>query len=67
MPATMDDKGNVTVTCDDCGKPIVSSNEYGMFCEDKCRLEESKKAKAKIEEFIGKFCNLLGIDLDDDE
>jgi len=27
-----------------CGKPIVKSNKYGMFCEDECELEESKKA-----------------------
>lgn len=28
------------VGCRDCGKPIVFSDSYGMFCEDKCDRAE---------------------------
>ena len=38
-----------SITCKFTGKPISISNEYGMFCEDLCELDECKKAKTKIE------------------
>lgn len=27
------------MTCEISGKPIIGSNEYSMYCEDKCYLE----------------------------
>jgi len=60
MPAILDDKGNVEVTCDDCGKRITHSNEFGMFCEDNCGLEESKVAKAQVEKMIQGFSKMFG-------
>ena len=38
----------VTIKCS-CGKPIIESNYYGMFCEDKCHLKEAKKLKKKFD------------------
>ena len=56
MPAIFDDKtGSVDVTCDDCGKPITHSNEFGMFCEDNCGLQESKEAKKVVMSMLGQF------------
>lgn len=52
MPAIMDDKGNVEVTCDDCGERITHSNEYGMFCDNNCGLAESKAAKKQFENML---------------
>ena len=51
MPATMDKDGNATVTCD-CGKPIIIADKNGMFCEDLCGYEESKKAAELVESVI---------------
>lgn len=44
---------NIEIKCKDCGKPIVHSNEYGMFCEDWCGLEESKQASNIFDKLIG--------------
>lgn len=53
MPAILDQStGNVEVTCDDCGKPITHSNEFGMFCDDNCGLAESKVAKKDVMDFL---------------
>lgn len=27
---------DVNVICEDSGKPIVSSDKYGIYCEDRC-------------------------------
>lgn len=43
---------NAHIYCDDCGKDITVSNEYGMFCEDLCGLEESIKAGKEIDKLI---------------
>lgn len=40
--------GHINISCDQCGKPITKSNKYGMFCEDLCDLEESKKAFGQL-------------------
>ncbi len=46
MPAIFDPSTrNVEVTCDECGERITHSNEFGMFCDNDCGLEESKAAK----------------------
>lgn len=46
--------GGIDVLCK-CGKPIVISNEYGMFCEDMCGYEESKKAAEAMGPLIEEF------------
>lgn len=33
----------MNICCEKCGKPLVKTNKYGMFCVDDCFLEESKK------------------------
>ena len=45
----------ITIKCQKCGKPIVHSNKYGMFCEDWCELEESKKSSKFLEKLIKIF------------
>jgi len=47
--------GNASLTCKVCGKPIVKSNKYGMYCENMCGLEEDKKAYIKTNKIIDKF------------
>ena len=32
---------HITVCCAACGKPIVFSDRFGMYCEDKCGRVES--------------------------
>ena len=62
MPAKakMDNNGNITITCE-CGKPIIKSNKYGMFCEDECGLKESKKAKFKLNSLIKTMGDLFNV------
>ncbi len=45
----------VDVTCSISGKPITISNEYGMFCEDMCQLEECKSGYEQTMAFISEF------------
>ena len=40
------------VYCDDCGKPLIVVNKNGMFCEDLCGYEESKKAGEQVDALI---------------
>lgn len=35
---------DIAVNCPVCGQPITHANEYGMFCDNECELEESKEA-----------------------
>jgi len=58
-----DGKIDMNVLCSRCGKPITVSNKYGMFCEDLCGLEESKRAGREISKaFGGLFDGILGED-----
>jgi hypothetical protein len=46
-----DGKGNYTIDCEHCGKPITKSTHFGMDCEDECerrafRAEMLKQKKA---------------------
>ena len=50
---------DVTITCKKCGEPITHSNEFGMFCDKECDLEDSKnKAFELINKFFGKSFKL---------
>jgi len=60
MPATIDDKGNASVTCE-CGKPLTKVNEYGMFCDDMCGYKESIKASTLLDAIIEDVCMNLNI------
>lgn len=40
------------VFCDDCGKPITITNQFGMFCDDLCGFEESVEASKSIDSLI---------------
>ena len=46
---------DLSLTCKICGEPITHSNEYGMYCENKCGIEDDKKAKEKIEKIFKRF------------
>lgn len=48
---------NVNINCS-CGKPIVQSTKYGMYCEDKCGEKEDKAAYLKVDSFINNFSKL---------
>lgn len=48
---------DVGVNCS-CGKPIVQSNKYGMYCEDKCGEKDDKKAFEKVDSIINNFSKL---------
>jgi len=50
--------GHLWLNCDQCGKPVSKTNEYGMFCEDMCGLEESKKGFDELRKVMeGMFPN----------
>ena len=50
--------GHFNLDCDVCGKPIVNGNKYGMFCENKCGLEEAKKGFEELRKVMqGMFPN----------
>lgn len=46
---------HLTLTCNQSGKPINKSNEWGMFCEDMCDLENCKKGTEQLKSFISGF------------
>ena len=48
---------DIGVNCS-CGKPIVQSNKYGMYCEDKCGEKEDKEAYLKVDGFINSFSKI---------
>ena len=48
---------DIKTGCEKCGKPLINVNEHGMFCEDYCGLEESRKAKKIIQNLISKIIN----------
>lgn len=52
-------KGNLAMTCKTSKKPLTVTNQWGMFCEDFCNLEECKKA----EKDLNKFMDGLNLDL----
>ncbi len=39
---------NLEITCAKTGKRLTSTNDYGMFCEDMCDFEETKKTYDSI-------------------
>ena len=48
---------SINISCNNCGKPIIKSNEFGMYCEDECGLEDDKKAFDEINILLNKFLN----------
>ena len=42
----------VDVNCRECGKPITVSNQYGMFCENRCGIDKARKAGRQMKEFF---------------
>lgn len=43
------DTVDADITCDECGKDIVVSNEHGMFCEDHCGEDRSRFIEEKLD------------------
>lgn len=57
---------SINVKCSKCGKPITVVNKFGMFCENLCGQEESKKALNKLRKiFGGLFDNFIPPDIND--
>jgi len=46
---------NINISCKICGNPIIKSNDYGMYCEDMCGLEDDKAAYEKIKNMFDIF------------
>ena len=47
------------IHCTLSGKPIVMSNEYGMFCADMCELDKCKKAHKTTKELCSIMATLF--------
>jgi len=45
-------KVDLVSRCVKSGKPCTISNEFGMFCEDMCDLEECKQAKIQLDSLM---------------
>jgi hypothetical protein len=45
----------VSITCDVCGGHIIGANEYGMYCEKRCREAENKQAVEQMKALMGSF------------
>jgi len=43
---------DVEVTRDVCGEPIIGSDQYGMYCKNRCHDAENKAAKKKVQAFL---------------
>jgi len=43
------------LSCQECGKPIIVTNKYGMFCKDLCGLKEAKLYFRDMQKFINEF------------
>lgn len=53
-------KISVEIVCRECGKPLTVANEHGMFCEDMCGFEESKRAAKTVKKMIEGFGKMFG-------
>jgi len=60
MPAILNEDGSLDVTCNKCGKPIVSACELGMFCEDRCGYKESVRGKRLVDGLLNGLMALCG-------
>jgi hypothetical protein len=59
-PIVKDDgKGNLEINCSYCGKPITHSNEFGMFCDDECGMEESKNVMHELDDALSQLGEML--------
>ena len=45
-------EGGIGISCEYCGKPIVYSDENGVFCEDRCGYGEVKEST----NIVGELC-----------
>lgn len=43
---------NLEITCETCGKPIVTSDKYGMYCKDLHGRKEAIKAYRELNKMI---------------
>ena len=54
---------NLSITCSKCGRPITHANEFGMFCDQECSLEEAKEKVITLdnalEEVDENYSNIL--------
>lgn len=47
--------GCIEIHCEYCGKAIDYTDEFGMFCKNRCGYEESKKAAKKLKKLMKQF------------
>ncbi len=45
---------SVNVTCEKTGKDIITTNQWGQYCEDLCGIEEDKKEAKAIMDIVTK-------------
>ena len=50
---------NLTMTCLTSKKQLYVTNQWGMFCEDLCNLEECKKAEKKMNKILDEMDKLF--------
>lgn len=53
MPATIDEHGHASVTCDHCGKPITHTDVYGTYCDDECGRDDDIAAFNAVKGIFG--------------
>jgi hypothetical protein len=54
-----DGKGNLKIKCKICGGPITHSNEFGMYCDNECGIEDDKKAYKELKKLLRQFNDLF--------
>jgi uncharacterized protein with PIN domain len=59
VPTKKKGRIDAKVTCAKTGKPIVITNQYGMYCEDKCGLEQDKQAEQQCRQFMNDFMRMF--------
>lgn len=59
--------GVVEITCSACGQRITHSNQYGMYCDKECGIEEDRANEALALNLIKTFMQALGMKDEGDE
>ena len=60
MPGVKDRGGGALfLACATCGQPITHTNEYGMYCDNECGIEEDKAGPKDFAEFVEKLKELF--------
>ena len=53
-------KIDIDVTCEKCGEPIITTDEYGMYCKNRCGEKENKEAAKRLPKILKRiFDNII--------